>query len=225
MYLNDQELKHTKQLLNDMNLSGIYTNEVLNYSTYLRFRNKSQIIHSHDPIDALFFILAGKVFVTSYSLNGDKVIIDTMEAGEFFGDIELYRARATSLHNIVSTPNTIILKIPAKIVITQLNVHIPFLNFMCVKLTEKLTNTSSNYSKSLLLPAKNKLARYITEQFELTRHSDIPFSVKRVSETLGISDRHLRRLIRELEESELTFKTHSCLKIINLKKLYDLANL
>lgn len=217
-------MKHTEQLLKNMNLSGIYTHEVLHYSTYLHFKNNLQIIHSHDPIDALFFILIGKVFVTSYSSNGDKVIIDTMESGEFFGDIELYSGRAASLHNIVSTPNTIILKIPAKVVRTRLNSHVPYLNFICVKLTEKLMNTSSNYSKALLLPAKNKLARYITEQFELTQHYDIPFSVKRVSETLGISDRHLRRLIQELEKNELISKTHSHLKIINLKKLYKLTN-
>ncbi|MCF1585694.1 Crp/Fnr family transcriptional regulator [Tetragenococcus koreensis] len=223
--MNNQELKHTQQLLNDMNLSDIYTNEVLTRSIYLHFTNKLQVIHSSDSLDALFFILIGKVFVTSYSSNGDKVIIDNMKSGEFFGDIELYSGKVSSLHNIVSTPNTIILKIPAKIVRKQLNYHIPYLNFMCVKLTEKLTNTSSNYSKTLLLPAKNKLARYITEQFELTQHDDIPFSVKRVSEILGISDRHLRRLIQELEKNELISKTRSHLKIIDLKTLYSLANL
>ncbi|MDN6733661.1 MAG: cyclic nucleotide-binding domain-containing protein, partial [Tetragenococcus koreensis] len=114
--MNNQELKHTQQLLNDMNLSDIYTNEVLTRSIYLHFTNKLQVIHSSDSLDALFFILIGKVFVTSYSSNGDKVIIDNMKSGEFFGDIELYSGKVSSLHNIVSTPNTIILKIPAKIV-------------------------------------------------------------------------------------------------------------
>lgn len=94
---------------------------------------------------------------------------------------------------------------------------------MCQKLTEKLLITSANYSTALLLSSKNKLAKYLINETELNQSTTFSFSVKRISEVLGVSERHLRRLLNEFEKDHLLLKVKKNVTIIDLVKLHKIA--
>lgn len=222
--MNTDELNLTKKILKTLSYDHIFSDDVLQKASLLSLPTKEQLFFSGDNYDALYCILKGKAFVTSYSESGSKIIVDTLPPGTFFGDIELYSFNYHSLHNVVAVPNTTVLKFPLQIVKSTLNKDIKFLNFMCQKLTEKLLVTSSNYSTSLLLSAKNKLARYLLNQLELNQSTTFNFSIKGISEVLGSSDRHIRRLMTELETEGILVRSRSTVTLLNIERIHSLIN-
>ncbi|HCZ39768.1 Crp/Fnr family transcriptional regulator [Brochothrix thermosphacta] len=217
------EIDLVKKMLANLAYEHIFSDDIIRESVLLSLPDKEQLIFSGDNFDALFCILQGKAFVTSYSEDGAKVIVDTLQPGTFFGDIELYSHRFLALHNVVAVPNTVILKFPLHLINSNLNKNVTFLNFMCQKLTEKLLITSANYSTALLLSSKNKLAKYLINETELNQSTTFSFSVKRISEVLGVSERHLRRLLNEFEKDHLLLKVKKNVTIIDLVKLHKIT--
>ena len=81
---------------------------------------------------------------------------------------------------------------------TYLAENVVFYRMICNNLIEKLYNTSSNYSRVLQYPTKTLLAQYLLR----SREADGIVSCKsrELAEYLGVTPRHISRLITELVE-------------------------
>ena len=64
---------------------------VANHLIRRRFAKNSVIINEGDTTNSLYLILSGKVKVFLNDKNGKEVILNVINAGDYFGEVSLFR--------------------------------------------------------------------------------------------------------------------------------------
>lgn len=176
-----------------------------------------------EEIHRLQILVEGYLTVYSISEAGKLCIVGHIGPPQMLGDIE-YMQGVSSLHSVRAETHAVLLSFPIEDVHQYLSRNIAFYRLMCNNLIDKLYSTSSAYAKNLLYPAKNRFARYLLERVDET--GAIHFSAKAASEYLGITARHMSRLITEMEqEGLLCRKKARILQILDREGLTVLTDL
>ena len=160
----------------------------------------------------------GEAKVVPSSENGKIVLINYLSPTDMFGEIELL-LKCNYIDSVVAIGHATLLSIPVETVNSKLINSIPFLQFLCTSLTKKLVAHSNNYSRSMLYRKKNHLSRYLVNLSEAMHTNVVPFVTAEVSQYLGITDRHLRRLLTEYVEEGVLERNSKEVKILDLPKL------
>ena len=81
-------------------------------------------------------------------------------------------------------------------------------------LGKKLLFTTKKYTEMIFYPLKNRLATYL---YNLSAGDDLieEFRQSDVALSYGITDRHLRRVLSELEDEKVILRNRSEIKILN----------
>ena len=87
----------------------------------------------------------------------------------------------------------------------------------------KLVTSSINRSDVMLLPAKNRLAKYLCEQVKSSNSYTIIFHSTEVAQILGISDKQLRRLVTALVEEKAISRTGKKITVLNMDQIIQEA--
>ncbi|WP_028561034.1 Crp/Fnr family transcriptional regulator [Paenibacillus pinihumi] len=182
------------------------------------YRKNETVMVTGNELNYFYIILEGKVAIHNSSEKGNVAVVDYVEKRGLLGDIEYFH-KCNYLHTAIAAIPTDILLIPLEIMQTHLTKSVSFLMFMCSSITEKLMKSSIKNARSLLYPARNKLCKYMLQMSEKSGIPFIPFINKDIASTLGISDRHLRRLLGELIEEKIVLKENKTVTILDIEKL------
>ena len=81
-------------------------------STTRTFPKNTVVIHENDPADSLFVIESGRVKVYCSDKNGKEFIMNTLGAGEHFGELALLddSTRSASVRTVEKSDFRIVLK-------------------------------------------------------------------------------------------------------------------
>ena len=81
-------------------------------STTRAFPKNTVVIHENDPADSLFVIESGKVKVYCSDKNGKEFIMNTLSAGDYFGELALLddSTRSASVRTVEKCEFRIVMK-------------------------------------------------------------------------------------------------------------------
>ncbi|MFV0394086.1 MAG: Crp/Fnr family transcriptional regulator [Coprobacillaceae bacterium] len=169
------------------------------------------LCHAGEVIESFSIIVEGKCKVIPYSEDGKVILLDYLEPVSFNGDIELLND-CEALYNVRAIQPTTVIVIPRDVFFRIVMEDRVFLKMMCEKFAKKLYSSSTNYSQKMLYSVKQRLCKYLVEQIVKQETSSIRFKGKEVSQKLGISERHLRRVLNEMEVSGFFVRKHGILE-------------
>ncbi len=133
---------------------------------------ESVVVSVSDPADALFMLADGEVKVSLWSDSGREIILGTLEAGNFFGEMSLVDGEPRSA-NVTCTTDALILRLGRKDFIQLLrkypSIAINVMTEMCVR----LRRADESIGNLALLDVYGRVARYLLEKCE-EEGEDVP---------------------------------------------------
>lgn len=173
---------------------------------------------SGEPAQYFSICLKGKMKVIPSSEGGKIVLLDYIKPLDFLGDIELFCQRE-NLHSVTALSPCVVLAIPKSVFEREMMENVAFLRFVCRRLAGKLHQSSKNYSRSMLYPVKSRFCYYLLQLSEETESDIFPVKMIEAAQYLGITDRHLRRILSELEAEGMLVQNASIITILDRKKV------
>jgi CRP/FNR family putative post-exponential-phase nitrogen-starvation transcriptional regulator len=205
------------------NLQELIADEIIADLDIRHYKKNETVIGTGNELNYFYIIIEGRVAVHNSSEKGQVAVVDYLESRGLLGDIEYFH-KCKYLHTVVAAVPTEILRIPLEVMNTHLTQSVSFLMFMCSSITAKLMKSSIQNARSLLYPARNKLCKYILQTSELFETPMISFVSKDVASMLGISDRHVRRLLYDLIDQEIITKENKIVTILDIEKLREYSS-
>lgn len=176
-------------------LKKLYT-----YGVIVHFKKDEIIVHEGDALDSIYVIVKGKAKVLPSSINGVESLIDYLEKDDFIGDLE-YSKKSPHLHSVVACEDIDALLLPIENMNILLN-DIIFCRYYILNLTKKLNLTSKKSTELNTLSAKERFLHYLEVETENNIYK-IKNTFEELASKLGMSSRHLRRVINELKEENI----------------------
>lgn len=174
------------------------------------------ILHEGDVCDVLMIVVSGKAKVGKTAPNGKDLILCFYVEDGMIGDMELF-----SNQNIVSSSVTVMdeltcIVIPVEENKEYLKNNLEFVRTATFELSKKLYASSESVVESTLYTAEIRLCRYILSAQVKGTFRDI---MKDVAYSVGISYRHLYRMIGKLCKEGILEKKESGYKILDFEAL------
>ena len=165
----------------------------------------------------LYIFLSGCAQVLPLSKDGKQALLDYLNAGEVCGDLELLLNLAEikkSYYDVKMFKPGKVIAIPSSYVQQVLTSRAQFLLYICTKTMEKLDVSSRGLSKSLVYDAKSRTLGYIDECRRAAKGDVITFKPTEIALKLGISYRHMCRILDELVSEGMVQKVPGGLKVL-----------
>lgn len=204
-------------------LDSVFTEEMLAYFRLMEYE-KGEIICSEGAVSQIYqIVMEGVARVTTISEKGKQVLLGYVRPMSIVGDMEFWSGNSVYYHEVVAECRMIVLVIPFSYIKEHLLENVAFLRMACNELTMKLVTSSINRSDVMLLPAKNRLAKYLCEQVKSSNSYTIIFHSIEVAQILGISDKQLRRLVTALVEEKAISRTGKKITVLNMEQIIQEA--
>lgn len=170
-----------------------------------QYKDGEYLCYAGDAIESFSIIVQGKCKVMPNSQEGKVIILDYLEPVSFNGDIELLNDCA-ALYHVSAVELTTVIVIPKTVFFQTVMVNQEFLKIMCEKFAKKLYISSNNCSQTMLYPVKYRLCKLLLEQIRLQKTVEVKLKNTEISQKLGISERHVRRVLKEMEIAGLVMR-------------------
>jgi CRP-like cAMP-binding protein len=193
-----------------------FMNRFLELNGYddVKIYNKGEFVcFEGESCKRLLLIVEGTAEVIPSSLNGKNALVDVLSRGDFIGDIEFFDEKEY-VHSVRATSELSVVSLDYKLEIVLEDINI--LQLLLMNFTLKLRSASISKGYSATLNAKERLALFILKESN-NNVWKLDTSFINIAKSLNISTRHLRRLLRELEEEEI-ISYDSVDRVINIKK-------
>jgi len=194
--INDS--KRIGKYIEEFNLRGVIKERYLSRIELHKYRRGDIIYYMEDDFEYFYFLVEGKVLVHLHTMDGKEMHLDFCEPLDLFGDLE-YISSSGIYSNVEAIRDSYLLAMPRDVVEKNARDNYKFYELISKFLGEKLVKTSKKYTDMILYPLKNRIATYL---YDLAGDDDFieGFRQGEVALSYGISDRHLRRVLGELEE-------------------------
>jgi CRP/FNR family cyclic AMP-dependent transcriptional regulator len=116
----------------------------------------AQILREDDDSKDVFFINYGKVLVTSYTENGDRMSFTEIQAGEFFGELSAIDLEPRSA-NIVALEETSLTRIGHIKFRSLLRTHPGFAHFVMLQMTALIRRLHNKIYEFRALDVKHRI--------------------------------------------------------------------
>ncbi len=172
------------------------------------------------PITWLGIVIDGKAKVCCSSANGKNLVLCYFVSTGTVGGIEMMANQSSATASLIATTDFECIAIPFEENEKILRSNNKFLNRLCYEISTNLVNSSSNFVTSALHSGEQRLCSYILESSHNTIFND---NLTDVACSLGISYRHLSRLLTQLCEEKLLIKENYGYRIMNMNLLIKKA--
>ncbi len=188
----------------------------INDCALCHFKTGEIILNQGIPVDQLFIVIQGKVKVCMLAGNGKDLTLCYYISNGILGDIELMQEdKSASATSIAALPS-ICIRIPLSRNLTYLLNNTIFMNQVARGLSTKLLNSSNAHIASALYSSEERLCSYILMAEHNGLFTDI---LSDVSKSIGISYRHLFRVLNDLCQSGILERRESGFKILDKQYL------
>lgn len=198
-------------------LASYYITDIdLRDSVMLRFRPGETILREGMPMEYLLFAVSGKAKVCSATTNGKDLLLCYYISEGIIGDIELM----TDTHIASTTMNAITeflcIGLPYAKYADVLKANLSFVNRVGRELSIKLLRDSKNRAITALHSGEERLCAYI-----LLTAQDSVFSetLTDVARSIGVSYRHMLRILRRLCSEGVMVKEIDGYRIVDRTEL------
>lgn len=182
---------------------------ILSYIQIKNYKKDEYILNANKEAKGIYFVVKGKVEVSSYLFNGRYVFINHLDPLEIFGDVE-YLSKDKVMFDVVARQDTLVLFLPFNIIDNYLEGNPEFWKFIAIEGNTKLLRTN----KSILLKANYNL-RTVFANYLVQHDYEISFkSLVELSQHLNVSYRNLTRIIKEFKEEKLILKKKNLIIVL-----------
>lgn len=174
------------------------------------------ILNQGKPVDNLFIVLQGKIKVCMLAGNGKDLTLCYYLSNGILGDIELMQEDRTASATSAAALPSVCIAIPLSNNSAYLMNNIVFMNQVARGLSAKLLKSSDAHIASALYSSEERLCSYILMAEHNGLFTDI---LSDVSKSIGISYRHLFRVLNDLCRKGVLERKESGFHILNRQYL------
>ena len=218
------KLEFIRKILIFSDLEDDNLRDVLRHCREIDVDKGEVIVSENTPGDALYVIVGGEVKVTMISNEGKEIILSTLQAGDFFGEMSLLDGSTRSA-NVISISSSSLLKLSRADFLNQILPNADIAAGILAVLSRRLRAANERIINLISLDAFDRLARYFQKEAAVKGRPLIDGSVvferlpqSDIAATIGSSRETVTRMIREMVE--LDYIAVSGRSII-LKRDYD----
>jgi CRP-like cAMP-binding protein len=183
-----------------------------------QFEAGETILKQGSLVEHLFIVVQGKIKVYKLAANGKDLTLCYYISSGILGDVELVQEdKSASATSIVDTPSYCI-QIPLALNRAYIIGNIAFMNQVAKGLSAKLLNSNSAHISSALYSGEERLCSYILMAEHNGLFSDV---LTDVAQSIGISYRHLFRVLGEMCRNGVLEKKESGYAILNRQYLME----
>lgn len=207
------DIKKMKKYIDRYSLRGIIKDEFIEKIELHEYKKGEMIYYMKDEFEYLYFLVEGKVLIHIQTEDGKEMHLDFGEPLDLMGDLEFINSSGV-YSNVEAIKDTLLLAMPRDIVDENARDNSKFYEMIANFLGKKLVLTTKKYTEMIFYPLKNRLATYL---YNLSAGDDLieEFRQSEVALSYGITDRHLRRVLSELEDEKVILRNRSEIKILN----------
>ena len=170
------------------------------------------IFHEGDVCESIGIIISGKIDIVSYSFQGKELLINSLKAGEIFGNNLLFSSSPIYRGDVIAKEKSVVAFINKENLTNLLQNNKEFLDLYLQAQSDKAKLLTARIQLLSFPNAEERLFYYASKN-----HNVIEFkNVTTLAATLGVQRETLSRLLTSLVERHLIKKEKG--KITFLKK-------
>lgn len=148
-----------------------------------------------EPLGRLDFVLSGRARVSTLASDGRALVLCYYVSQGLLGDVELMTGRPVADATVAAVTAVETLSLPTERNAAALLESRRFLEFAARQLAFKLTRSSQGYAASALCSKEQRVCGYLLQN---ARGGVYAGPLTEAAESLGISYRHLSRVVHRL---------------------------
>lgn len=199
------------------------------HMTLSHYKPGDWVCSQGETADTLYFLVQGKIKIYTTSIEGRTLILSFKTPLDLVGDIE-YVQRCETLNTVEAVTPVVMLGIQYRWLDRYVGQNATFLRFLLDIITKKFFMKSSSLSFNLLYPAEVRLASYLLsiadDDPSRPSLSLSPLKVedlKDAASLIGISYRHMNRILSQWVEAKLIKRDAEGITIMNRDELKELS--
>lgn len=182
----------------------------------LRFQPGEAIMSEGMPMEYLMFVISGKAKVCSTTASGKDLILCYYISEGIIGDMELMTGALVGCKTMCALTEFLCIGLPYKKYAEILKADLIFVNRVGRELSQKLILSSRHNTDIALHSGEERLCAYI---LQTTHDSLFCETLTDVARSIGVSYRHLLRMLNRLCAEDVLRKESHGYRILNRPEL------
>lgn len=172
------------------------------------------IFHEGDICENIGIIISGKVDIISYSFEGKELLINSLKAGEIFGNNLIFSSEPIYRGDVIAQEKSVIAVINKENLVYLLQNNKDFLNLYLKAQSDKAKLLTSRIQLLSLVNAEERLFYYASKNDNVIVYKN----VTTLAATIGVQRETLSRLLTSLIKRHLIKKEKGKITVIKKKR-------
>ncbi len=172
------------------------------------------IYHEGDACENIGIVISGKIDIVSYSFEGKEQLINTLKAGEIFGNNLLFSSEPLYRGDVVAKEKSVVAFINKENLVFLLQNNAEFLNLYLKAQSDKAKALTARIQLLSFTNAEERLFYYASKNDGVINFKN----VTSLAATIGVQRETLSRLLTNLIERHLIKKEKGKITVIKKKR-------
>ena len=172
------------------------------------------IYHEGDVCENIGIVISGKIDIISYSFEGKEQLINTLKAGEIFGNNLLFSSEPLYRGDVVAKEKSVVAFINKENLVFLLQNNAEFLNLYLKAQSDKAKALTARIQLLSFTNAEERLFYYASKNDGVINFKN----VTSLAATIGVQRETLSRLLTNLIERHLIKKEKGKITVIKKKR-------
>ena len=172
------------------------------------------IFHEGDVCETIGIIISGKVDIISYSFEGKELLINSLKAGEIFGNNLIFSSEPVYRGDVIAQEKSVIAIINKENLVYLLQNNKDFLNLYLKAQSDKAKLLTSRIQLLSLVNAEERLFYYASKHDNVIVYKN----VTALAATIGVQRETLSRLLTSLIKRHLIKKEKGKITVLKKKR-------
>ena len=172
------------------------------------------IYHEGDVCENIGIVISGKIDIVSYSFEGKEQLINTLKAGEIFGNNLLFSSEPLYRGDVIAKEKSVVAFINKENLVFLLQNNVEFLNLYLKAQSDKAKALTARIQLLSFTNAEERLFYYASKNDGVIIYKN----VTSLAATIGVQRETLSRLLTNLIERHLIKKEKGKITVIKKKR-------
>ena len=172
------------------------------------------IFHEGDACESIGIIISGKVDIVSYSFQGREMLINSLKAGELFGNNLIFSSSPIYKGDVIAKEKAVIAFINKEDLVTLLQNNKEFLELYLQAQSDKAKLLTARIQLLSFPNAEERLFYYASKNHNIIEYKN----VTTLAATIGVQRETLSRLLTNLIERHLIKKEKGKITVLKKKR-------
>ena len=172
------------------------------------------IFHEGDVCESIGIIISGKIDIVSYSFQGKELLINSLKAGEIFGNNLIFSSLPIYKGDVVAKEKSVVAFINKENLVTLLQNNREFLELYLQAQSDKAKLLTARIQLLSFSNAEERLFYYANKNHNVIEYKN----VTTLAATLGVQRETLSRLLTSLVERHLIKKEKGKITVLKKKR-------